>query len=67
MPNQSKELTDVEKKVAYALGHEVDGQTLVEKLIARWKAYIMLRRFRLSKFPLHVILRSFRDHEETES
>jgi hypothetical protein len=66
MPNQSEQLTDLEKKVAYVMGYDVDGPTLVEKLIARWQAYLALRRIHLSKTPIRVLLNVIKDGEQIE-
>lgn len=67
MPKQSEQLTDLEKKVAYVMGYDVEGPTLVEKLVARWQVYIALRRFRLGKTPLRVFFNAVKDGEQTES
>ena len=66
MPKQSEQLTDLEKKVAYVMGYDVEGPTLVEKLIARWHAYVALRRIRLSKTPIRVLLNVIKDGEQIE-
>ena len=67
MITQAEKLTDEEKKVAYVMGYDVDGVTLVEKLIMRWHAFVALRRIQSNKIPLRVFLRSVSDHDEVES
>ena len=67
MSAQTVKLTDEEKKMAYVMGYDVDGVTLVEKLIMHWRAFVALRRIHANKIPLQVILRSVSDQEEVKS
>ena len=67
MSTQAKNLTDEEKKMAYVMGYDVDGVTLVEKLIMHWRAFVALRRIQSNKIPLQVFLRSVSDQDEVKS
>lgn len=67
MKSESESLTNEEKKIAYVMGYDVDGPTLVEKLIMRWRAFVALRHIQLKKIPLQVFLRSVTDNKEAKS
>ena len=53
--------------MAYVMGYDIDGPTLIEKLIMRWRVFVALRHIQTNKIPLQVILRTVSDHEEVKS
>lgn len=67
MTKRSNELTDLEKKIAVSLGHEVDGVSILRFFSKRWKTLRTLIRMRLSKTPLIVFVRSEQAQDKTDS
>jgi len=63
MNNQTDNLTIGEQKMAYVMGYDFEGPTLVEKLITQWRVFMAYRHIHANKIPLQVFLHTVSDQD----
>ena len=67
MVKQANELTDLEKKIAVSMGHEVEGESIARFFIKRWHILRALIHISLSKSPLPVFIHSDQNQDKPDS
>ena len=64
MNDQSGSLTVTEQKMAYMMGYEFEGPSLVERLITHWRVFMAYRHIHANKIPMQVILHNVSEPEK---
>jgi hypothetical protein len=67
MNDQPENLTSAEQKMAYIMGFDVEGPSLVERLITYWHIFRAYRHIRANKIPMQVFLRNIAEPEQAKS
>jgi len=49
--------------MAYVMGYDFEGPTLVEKLITQWRVFMAYRHIHANKIPLQVFLHTVSDQD----
>ena len=67
MNEQSENLTPEERKMAYIMGYDVKGVSLVEWLYNFWRVVRAYRYIHANKIPLQVYLHKVNEAEQKEA
>ena len=67
MNEQSEDLTTEERKMAYVIGYDVEGMSLVERLVNFWRVFRAYRYIHANKIPLQVYLNKVNESEQKEA
>jgi hypothetical protein len=67
MNKPSEDLTTEERKMAYVMGYDVEGLSLVERLVNFWRVFRAYRYIHANKSPLQVYLHKVNEAEQKEA
>jgi hypothetical protein len=65
--DQSENLTTAEQKMAYIMGYDIEGPSLVERMINFWHVFRAYRHIHANNIPLQVFLRNVTEAEQKEA
>jgi hypothetical protein len=67
MNEQPNNLTSAEQKMAYVMGYDVEGPSLVERLVTYWHIFKAYRHIHANKIPMQVFLHNVAESEQVKS
>jgi hypothetical protein len=67
MNTQSENLTTKEQKMAFIMGYDVEGPSLVERIVSFWHVFKAYRYIHANNVPMQVILRNVAEAEQKQA